>query len=142
MNQVNQSFWIFSGTLCVGLGVLGVFLPLLPATPFFLLAAYCYGRGSKKLYDWLINRSGFGSYIHNYLSGHGIPLIQKMLTIVFLWLTLGTTIIFFANTWWIKVGLGIVASGVTIHLLRVKTWQPKSTQADHISINEPAKEVQ
>lgn len=142
MNQIYQSLWIFSGTLCVGLGVLGVFLPLLPATPFFLLAAYCYGRGSKKVYDWLINRSGCGSYIQNYQSGHGIPLKQKILTIVFLWLTVGTTIVFFVNAWWLKGLLGIVASGVTIHLLRMKTWQPKSTRVAQMSINEPVKGVQ
>lgn len=142
MNQINQSLWIFSGTLCVGLGVLGVFLPLLPATPFFLLAAYCYGRGSKKFYDWLINRSGFGSYIRNYQSGHGIPLKQKIMTIFFLWLMLGATIVFFVNAWWLKVLLGIVATGVTLHLLRIKTWRPKSNQAAHMSINEPMKGVQ
>jgi uncharacterized membrane protein YbaN (DUF454 family) len=127
MRQISKSAWIFGGTLCVGLGVLGIFLPVLPTTPFLLLAAFCYGRGSKRFYHWLVYRSWVGGYILNYQSGHGIPLKQKALTITLLWLTIGSTIGFVALTWWLKVAMAIVAIGVTIHLVRMKTWQPASS---------------
>jgi uncharacterized membrane protein YbaN (DUF454 family) len=127
MGQIRKSIWIFGGTVCVGLGVLGIFLPVLPTTPFLLLAAYCYGRGSERFYHWLVYRSWVGSYVRNYQSGHGIPLKQKVLTIALLWLTIGCTIGLVALAWWLKVALLIVAIGVTIHLARMKTLHPPST---------------
>jgi uncharacterized membrane protein YbaN (DUF454 family) len=119
MKPFYERVWIFCGTVSVGLGVLGIILPVLPTTPFLLLAAFCYGRGSKRFYHWLVNRSRLGSYIRNYQSGQGIPLKQKILTIVYLWVTIGTTIGFVDLAWWLKAALVAVAAGVTIHLYRL-----------------------
>jgi hypothetical protein len=142
MEQIIRRVWIFGGTVCVGLGVLGIFLPVLPTTPFLLLAAFCYGRGSKRFYHWLVYRSRVGSYIRNYQSGRGIPLKQKMLTIALLWLTIGSTIGLVALAWWLKVGMVIVAIGVTIHLVRMKTWSSASSmQSDKMQFVEPMEEV-
>jgi uncharacterized membrane protein YbaN (DUF454 family) len=142
MEQIRKSVWIFGGTVCVGLGVLGVFLPVLPTTPFLLLAAFCYGRGSKRFYHWLVDRSWVGGYIRNYRSGRGIPLKQKALTIILLWLTIGSTIGFVELTWWLKVLMVVVAIGVTIHLIRMKTWHPVSSiQVDKLQFIEPMEEV-
>ncbi|MBS4538796.1 DUF454 family protein [Clostridium sp. D2Q-11] len=68
---------VFIGTLSVILGVIGIFLLLLPTTPFLLLAAACYIRGSKKFYNWLISNRFFGKYIKNYSEGKGIALKTK-----------------------------------------------------------------
>jgi uncharacterized membrane protein YbaN (DUF454 family) len=142
MKQISKSIWILGGTVCIGLGALGVFLPVLPTTPFLLLAAYCYGRGSKRFYHWLVNRSRLGSYIRNYQSGRGIPAKQKLLTIAFLWLTIGTTIALVVLAWWLKVTLVVMATGVTIHLFRMKTWHPASSmQADKAQFIKPMEEV-
>ncbi len=141
MKVMDKSLWIFGGTVCVGLGVLGLFLPVLPTTPFLLLAAFCYGRGSKRFYHWLEDHSWFGGYIRNYREGHGIPLMQKMLTILLLWLTVGVTIGFVAITWWLKVILAVVAVSVTIHLVTIKTWRPESSvQAREVQSMEPVDE--
>jgi len=118
--------WVLGGTVCVALGILGIFLPILPTTPFLLLAAYCYTRGSDRFYNWLLNRSWFGGYIQNYREGRGIPLKQKLLTIVVLWLTIGFAIGIIATTWWLKALLLVVAVGVTIHVGKIKTWQQES----------------
>jgi uncharacterized membrane protein YbaN (DUF454 family) len=123
---MGKSFWIIGGSVCLSLGILGIFLPILPTTPFLLLAAYCYGRGSDRFYNWLLNRSWFGSYIRNYQEGRGIPLNQKLLTFVLLWLTIGFTIGFVATTWWLKALLLVVAVGVTIHVSKIKTWRQES----------------
>ena len=126
-----KSLWIIGGTLCVGLGALGVLLPVLPTTPFLLLAAYCYGRGSERFHHWLVHRSWLGSYIRNFQSGRGVPLKQKVLAIALLWLTIGATIGFTVLAWWVKAALVLVAAGVTVHLVRMKTWRPESSmQAD------------
>ena len=123
---MGKKLWIIGGTVCVGLGILGIFLPVLPTTPFLLLAAFCYGRGSMRFYHWLVNRSRLGVYIRSYREGRGIPLKQKVLTIALLWFTIGFAIGFVANPWWAKALLLVVAVGVTIHLSKIKTLQRES----------------
>jgi uncharacterized membrane protein YbaN (DUF454 family) len=134
VKNISKIVWIFVGTICVGLGALGIFLPVLPATPFFLLAAFCYGRGSQRFQRWLVYRSWVGSYIQNYQSGRGIPRSHMVLTIVFLWLTIGVTVIFVVLDWWLRIAALIAATGVTIHLTRMKTQQttfPKHADTTH-----------
>jgi len=117
---------IACGTLCVALGILGMFLPLLPTTPFLLLAAVCYARGSRRLYRWLMSNRWCGEYIRNYREGRGIPLKQKVLTIVLLWLTIGYTVWFGVASWGVRFVLFGIAIGVTIHLVRIRTFKPES----------------
>lgn len=124
--KMKNHLWVLGGTICVGLGILGIFLPVLPTTPFLLLAAYCYTRGSDRFYRWLLNRSWFGSYIRNYREGRGIPLKQKLLAIALLWLTIGYAIGFVATTWWLEAILLVMAVGVTIHVSKIKTWRQES----------------
>lgn len=113
------------GSLCVALGVLGMFLPVLPTTPFLLLAAICFARSSEKSYHWLMTNRWCGKYISNYREGRGIPLKQKIITIFFLWVTIGSTAWFAISQWWLRwVLLGIAAS-VTIHLVKMKTNKSK-----------------
>ena len=107
------------GTLSLVLGMLGLILPILPTTPFLLLAAYCYGRGSDRFLHWLMDRSWVGGYIRSYREGRGIPLKQKALTILLLWLTIGSTAWFAISQWWLKLILFGIAVGVTIHLVKV-----------------------
>jgi uncharacterized membrane protein YbaN (DUF454 family) len=112
---------IIVGTFFVGLGILGIFVPLLPTTPFLLLGALCYARSSKKFYNWLINNKWFGSYIKNYWERKGIPLKIKVLTISFLWVTIGYSAIFVINNFLVKIILTLIAIGVTIHILSIRT---------------------
>jgi uncharacterized protein len=76
------------GSISLVLGVLGIFLPLLPATPFLLLASACYLKGSERLYGWLMNNRVLGTYIRNIQERKGIPLRAKIITLAFLWLSL------------------------------------------------------
>jgi hypothetical protein len=124
---MRRNLWVICGTVCVVLGVIGIVIPILPTTPFLLLATFCYTRGSERFNNWLVNRSFLGSYIHNYREGRGISLKQKLLTIFILWLTISFTIGLAATTWWLKILLLIVAVGVTIHLIKIKTLQQEIT---------------
>jgi len=117
---------VVCGTICVTLGILGMFLPLLPTTPFLLLAAFCYSRSSKRFYNWLMTNRWSGKYIRNYRQGKGIPLKQKLFTILLLWLTIGYAAGFVVRLRWVKIILFGIAIGVTIHLIRIKTFKPKA----------------
>ncbi|OGF44422.1 MAG: hypothetical protein A2452_06070 [Candidatus Firestonebacteria bacterium RIFOXYC2_FULL_39_67] len=112
---------ITAGTVSVGLGILGIFLPLLPTTPFLLLAAVCYSKGSERLYNWLLKNRYFGSYIKNYREKKGIPLRAKITAIVFLNITMGYTIFFIIHYFWLKVMLFLIAVGVVVHICSMKT---------------------
>ncbi|CAG0943622.1 Inner membrane protein YbaN [Anaerolineae bacterium] len=124
MKKIIKVLLIACGTLCVALGVLGMFVPVLPTTPFLLLAAICYARSSERFYHWLLNNRWFGEYLKNYREGRGIPLREKTLTIIALWLTIGFTTLFVVSAWWMQIILLGIAVGVTIHLVRTKTFIP------------------
>lgn len=125
MNRVVKGLWIAGGSLSVALGVIGIFFPVLPTTPFLLLAAFCYARSSQRFYDWLLNNRWFGAYIRNYREGRGIPLTEKILAISSLWLTIGFSVLFVVQVMWVKLLLLAIAVGVTTHLVRIKTLRKK-----------------
>ena len=112
---------LVAGTLCVILGVLGIFLPLLPTTPFLLLAAAAYARSSEKFYDWLINHKWFGEYIQNFRSGKGIPMRAKIKAIVVLWISIAFSMIYATDILWVRLVLGSCGLGITIFLIRFPT---------------------
>ena len=121
MKDLTRILLIVIGTLFVALGVLGMFLPVLPTTPFLLLAAICYARSSKRFYNWLMTNRWCGEYIRNYREGRGITLRHKVLTISLLWLTIGYAAWFVVSLWWVKLILFGIAAGVTLHLVKIKT---------------------
>jgi uncharacterized membrane protein YbaN (DUF454 family) len=118
-----RRIYIALGFFFVGLGTAGIFLPLLPATPFLLLAAACFIRGSRRFYDWLLGHRLFGRYIKNYIEGRGLTPFAKISAIVLLWLTIGISALFFTNLLPLRIVLAAIAIGVTIHLLTRKTYR-------------------
>jgi uncharacterized membrane protein YbaN (DUF454 family) len=121
--DIRKAFLIFFGTVSVGLGLVGMILPLMPTTVFLLLAAYCYGRSSERFHTWLLNNRFCGQYIRNYQSGLGISMRQKISTIAMLWASIGLSIWMIDSRFWLTLLLAGVAIGVTIHLLWLKTYQ-------------------
>ncbi|MBN2535396.1 MAG: YbaN family protein [Spirochaetales bacterium] len=112
---------LIAGNISLSLGVAGIFLPVLPTTPFLLLSAACFLRSSDKLYYWLTHHKMFGNYIRSYLKYKAISIKAKIISISLLWLVIGITIIFFITIIWVKVLLLLIAAGVTIYLLSIKT---------------------
>ena len=135
--DIRKAILIFAGTVCVALGVLGMFLPLLPTTVFLLMAAYCYSRSSERFHTWLLTNKLFGPYIANYKSGKGISLRQKISTITILWLSIGVSI-WMIGGFWITLLLLAIAIGVTVHLVWIKTYRPESTSASEAAASDPA----
>ncbi len=114
---------IVAGTVFLGCGVVGIFVPILPTTPFLLLAAACYARGSRRCYTWLMTNRWFGGYIKNYREGRGIPLLFKVLTLLLLWVTILFSVYVVVDSVWIDILLLIVACGVTVHIVWIKTYK-------------------
>ena len=112
---------ITAGTLSVGLGILGIFVPVLPTTPFLLLAAACYARSSERFYDWLLNNKYFGNYIRNYRQSKAAPLRVKVLTLALLWITIGCSVMFAVDVLIVRVFLILIAIGVSIHIFSLRT---------------------
>lgn len=119
-NKYLRWLLIAAGTVSILLGILGIILPLLPTTPFLLLAAASYARSSVKFYNWLINNRFFGSYIKNYREGKGIPLRVKVSAISFLWITILITAVFFIPVIAVKILLIIIAAAVTVHIVKIQ----------------------
>lgn len=122
VNRVLKLLLISVGTVFLVLGVIGIFLPIVPTTPFLLLAAACYARSSKRFYDWLINNKLFGSFIKNYRDGRGVPLKVKVFTLSLLWVTIVFSVFVIITITMVKLILVIIAFGVSIHILTIKTY--------------------
>lgn len=112
---------IILGSICLALGVIGIFLPLLPTTPFLLLSAALYVRSSDKLYQWLIHQKYLGEYIRNFREHKAIPLRAKIISITMVWITLTYCALAIADEVWLKAIFLVLAICVTWHILSYKT---------------------
>ena len=129
-NKPKIAFLSAVGTISVGLGILGVFVPLLPTTPFLLLAAFCFARSSPRFYQQLIGNRWLGDYVRNYRDKRGLPLRIKCLAIASLWMTVAISAIWATDLPAVRVILLAVAVAVTWHLLAIRTipgrWPARS----------------
>lgn len=110
------------GLISLGVGIIGVFLPLLPTTPFLLLSAALFARSSTRLYNWLLNHKILGAFIRNYREDKSVTVRVKVIAISMLWATMLFSIFLVVNEkWWLQVMLGTIATGVTIFIMSLKT---------------------
>ncbi|NNF41758.1 MAG: YbaN family protein [Phycisphaerales bacterium] len=110
-----------AGCLFVAVGVVGVVVPLLPTTPFMLLAAACFARGSRRLRAWLLGTRLFGPTLEAWYSTRTIPLRAKVTAIVLIAILLGTSIVFLTTHPALRLTLAAVGLGVVAYLLRIPT---------------------
>ena len=117
--------FIFSGlgSLALLLGIVGMFFPVLPTTPFLLLALWFYGKSSPRMHDKILNNRLFGEYLRRYNEGLGIPLTTKVISISFLWFTGLISIFFVIENVYMQIGMGLIMLAVSIHLLRKPTYR-------------------
>ena len=118
--RMARILWNVGGTFFLSLGIVGIAVPLLPTTPFLLLAAACYLRGSRKMYEWMLTNRYFGRYVKDYREGRGMPLKVRIGVISLLWAVIGFSAIVTTNETTVRIVLLAVAVGVTIHILTIK----------------------
>lgn len=116
-----KHLYIFLGSISLFLAILGIVLPILPTTPFLLLTAALYLRGSEKLYHWLMNQPKLGPYIRNFQLYKAIPIKTKIGSVSMLWVTILISVIFVVPLLWVKLVMIGIALVVTIHILSYKT---------------------
>lgn len=120
-DKLKRRLFVIAGSIAMVIGITGIVVPILPTTPFLLLAALCYMRGSQRLYKALLCNPFVGNYIRNYLEGKGMSLKMKIWTLSLLWSAIVLTAILATESLIIRIILAIVLIGVTIHILKIKT---------------------
>lgn len=107
------------GSLCVALGVVGIFVPGLPTTIFILTAAACYARASPRFYNWLLSNPAFGPLVHEWRTHGSMPRRAKVVAITLILTTFGVTLVFFVDNHWIRAALVAVALALVMYLARI-----------------------
>lgn len=119
---MKQKLFIVAGSLFLAFGVVGIFVPVLPTTPFLLLSAWFWLRSSRRLYDWLLSHKYLGKYIRDYMQERKIPLRVKVYTLILMWASMLLCIFYFlSGRLCLQLLLGAVAVGVTIHVLKLRS---------------------
>lgn len=126
--KIKRILFIVFGTLFLIIGAIGVFVPVLPTTPFLLLAAACYLRGSERLHRWMINNSVFGEFVRNYMEGRGIRLRQKIFTILFLWLMIIFSIFYVVDSFLLRILVSLIAMAVSVHIIMLPTLKQSNSR--------------
>jgi len=129
MRKLPRFLYAAAGILSLGLAVAGVFLPVLPTTPFLLLAAAAFARGSPRLEAWMLGHRLFGRMIRDYRERRGIRLGVKIFALSALWVTIGLSAVLAVDHIAARIALVVVAAAVTWHIARFRTLRgpPRGT---------------
>ena len=105
------------GFLSLGLGILGIFLPVLPTTPFVLLSAYLFGKSSHRFHQYLSHHRLFGPIIRDYQEKKALKRKTKVISLIIMWIVLLTSVIFFTPFLWAKVIVLLICAGTSTYLI-------------------------
>lgn len=103
IHHFHRPFFVFLGVTSLFLGIIGIFLPLLPTTPFILLAAYCFSRSSQRMHNWLIQHKVFGKLIADW-EEHGVIRTKiKWIATISMVVMVSYPVIFIIPYLWLKL---------------------------------------
>ena len=125
MHTPRQIIYITIGSTALVLGAVGLFLPLLPTTPFWLLTAWCYLHSSPELYKRAMENPHFSRYIREYMEERALSMRTKVTALSTMWISITLTSIFLTDNTWVRISLLLISICVTIHLLRFPTAKKK-----------------
>ena len=127
MKKIKKRLIFIGGFISLILGVIGIAIPILPTTPFLLLASAAFAKSSERFNRWLLNNRILGAYIKNYREGKGLPLKVKIFTILLLWITILISMFFLMDFLWLQILLLFIALAVSIHIILIK---PKNIESN------------
>lgn len=114
-----RALFAAAGFVFLALGIIGIFLPLLPTTPFVLLAAACFMRSSRRLHAWLLGTQLFGPLIREWEEHRSIPYRTKIYAILLMTVSFGASIVFFVKPPWLKAVLALICAGLALWMYRI-----------------------
>jgi len=120
-NRFVRMLLLIAGWFFLSLAIVGAVLPLVPTTPFLLIAAACFYRSSSRFYHWLLNNKFFGKYIRDYKEKKGVPLNVKLVALIFLWASILVSAFILVPILWLQILLITIAVAVTVHIALIKT---------------------
>jgi hypothetical protein len=122
------------GLTATGLGIVGIVLPVMPTTIFLIIASAFFLRAHPGLHRWINGNRILGPYLAAYTQKRGLTIPRKLLTIGFLWVTIGFSALLVVDALWLRLLLAAIAAGVTIHLVLLKTYRPDADPATTIAL--------
>ena len=107
---IKKIIFIVVGCICLALGTVGVFLPILPTTPFYLITLYCFARSSKRLEDWFKGTKLYKKHLESFVEKRGMLMSTKLSILITVTLLMGLCIFFMARkgVWIPCIILGVV----------------------------------
>ncbi len=114
-----RAAFVTLGMISLAIGIAGIVLPVLPTTPFVLLAAACFARGSRRFHDWLLGHALFGPIIIEWNEYGSIPWRTKIIAIILMSATLSFSIVFFVKPLWLQLALALFGMMLATWLYRV-----------------------
>jgi uncharacterized membrane protein YbaN (DUF454 family) len=125
--QIRNRLIFIGGFISLIFGIIGIFIPILPTTPFLLVASAAFAKSSEKFNRWLLNNKVLGVYIKNYREGKGLPLKMKLISLSLLWITILVSMLFLMEFLWVQILLICIAIVVSVHIILIK---PKNRERD------------
>jgi hypothetical protein len=121
LNAAARYLLVAAGTVAAGLGMIGVFVPGLPTTPFVLAAALCYVRSSERMYGWLVSHRRLGPHLKTFVETRSLPLGTKLIGLAMGWTFIGGAALFVAESLFLKIFLLSLGVAKTVAILMIKT---------------------
>lgn len=123
MHRLTRHILLALGWLFLGIGAVGIAVPVLPTAPFVLLAAACFLRSSERLHAWLVSHPRFGRHIEDYLAGRGLRARTKAVALSTLWASVLASAYFFVPLFIVDLLMVAVAAAVSVYILRLPTCE-------------------
>ena len=118
-SRLVRVLFTLAGAVALGLGLIGIVLPLLPTTPFVLLATACFARGSERFHQWLLANRTFGPMVYEWERHRSLPYRTKVTAIVLMSLTMAVSIVFFVEPAWLKAALALFGVALALWMYRI-----------------------
>lgn len=121
MSKAKRILYIVLGTCFLVIGAIGIVVPILPTTPFWLLTCWFYVHSSEALYNRVMHNRYFGSYVRGFMVDKVIPLRSKIISISIMWISTLLTSLLLMGYLWVKILLALISAVVTWHILSYPT---------------------